>query len=328
MDRKNSTCLSTYIESNTLWEAVFKKSYRVIAVKILFPDRITEISTRVEILEDNRTVSNCENHPRITDIRRNSQLFICPHGVIGNTIRIMPVRTQTSSETEHFEICEVYVFIQWNQACLRPDLPYMATGVKIINPPKFVYECKEDYELVGDNTVYCQEDGTWTQTSFKCQRRTDCGKLPEVANGVIISNSTTINSTAWLKCNEGFRPLSDHLTYCLPTGMWTSLSFSCELIKCDQSPVIPHGSAELPNGFTYGSKMHITCDQGYMAVEPEFRECHKNGSWGNLNICTPTDDEKKSYFTPGATCSHYTTGQRRGRAQKVNSSLQARTLDS
>ncbi|CAL1271078.1 unnamed protein product [Larinioides sclopetarius] len=228
MDRKNSTCLRIPIQN--IWKAVLKRSYRIIAVKILSQNRITEISARVEIMEGNRTVSICEDQTRITD-RGNNQLFICRHKIIGNTIRITPVRKMLSSETEFFEICEVYVFIQSIEACLQPDFPYKATGHKISTPPsKYVYQCEEDYELVGDNTVFCQEDGTWTQTSFKCQR----------------------------------------------------------MIKCDPSPVIPHGRAELPNGFTYGSYIHITCDPGYMAVELEFRECHKNGSWGNLNICTQT----------------------------------------
>ncbi|GFY28709.1 sushi, von Willebrand factor type A, EGF and pentraxin domain-containing protein 1 [Trichonephila clavipes] len=286
MDKINDTCISTYAGPNTFWIATLTKSFRIVAVRVIFPDRIKEISVMVEIMEGNSSRSPCESHQRKSDSERNGQLFVCKKGAIGDKVIISQQLSELYNENERFGLCEVFIFLQPHYACLRPDIPYMGTGRRTASPIKYVFECAEDYELVGDKETVCRSDGTWSSGYSTCKKRTHCGELPTVANGFVRANFTTINSTAWLECEEGYRPLSDHPIHCLPTGAWTSLSLRCEIIKCDPNPVIPHGKGILPSGFLYGSKLHITCDKGYVAVESWPRECDENGTWGNLNICS------------------------------------------
>ncbi|GIY63312.1 CUB and sushi domain-containing protein 3 [Caerostris extrusa] len=250
-------------------------------------------TTMVKIFNENV----CTAHkilPNLTGPNREKLLFTFPKGPVADKVRIYP--STESTKNNYFQFCEVYLFFQNDNNCLRPDIPYKGrSGHKILNPTTYKLECSEGYELVGEENVLCQQDGTWAPSSTTCRKKmlelkssgTQCGKLPSVANGDFRADSTSINSIAWLNCNEGFRSLSANSIRCLPTGQWESSSLRCRIILLRlKSPNIPHGKGKLLGGNVYGSKLSITCDTGFGPQQSELRECNENGTWGNLNICT------------------------------------------
>ncbi|GIY70178.1 CUB and sushi domain-containing protein 3 [Caerostris darwini] len=312
VDNETSTCTEHLVGNNPYWEAILTKQCRIVAVMIFFQENARASTTMVRIFNENVCTAH-EIFLNMTGSSRDKLLFTFPKGPVADKVLIYP--STESNRNNYFQFCEVYLFFQNDNNCLRPDIPYKGrSGHKTSNPTAYNLECSEGYELVGDRNVLCQQDGTWAPSSTTCRKnsatfgtlvpvpstlaqivgtrkpqtciKTQCGELPSVANGGLQADSTSINSIAWLNCNEGFRSLSANSIRCLPTGLWESASLRCGLILCDENPNIPHGKGKLLGGNAYGSKLSITCDTGYGPQQSELRECNENGTWGNLNICT------------------------------------------
>lgn len=174
------------------------------------------------------------------------------------------------------------------------------------------YVCKDGFYLSGSSERRCHRWYEWDYPSPLCEpvtrnakqlgtsktkglsvtegweqsNVTHCGSLPQIANGALIVNSSNIGSIAWLKCTEGFKPLTDDNVTCLPSGKWSSQSLHCTAIQCEANPVTPNGRViMLNNSSYYGSSLQVKCNQGYGTHNTIIRKCNEFGTWGDLNVC-------------------------------------------
>ncbi|GFU58045.1 uncharacterized protein NPIL_295441 [Nephila pilipes] len=207
MDGKNDTCFKILLGPDTFWIAVLTKPYRIVAVRVTFPDRIKEISLLVDIMEGNSSRSTCESYQRKSDSDKNSQLFVCKKGVMGDRVIITQQITEPYNENEHFELCEVNIFLQpnygnffvkfWLRAVRSwpENVTKMGLGIPRIctqitcDPTKLevsnegqwvplnetisirVLICQTGYHIEGSPAVTrCLPNGSWSYTMAVCRK--------------------------------------------------------------------------------------------------------------------------------------------------------------
>ena len=55
----------------------------------------------------------------------------------------------------------------------------------------------------------------------------DCGNPPDIPNGVITANDTSLGSTAQYTCNDGYILLGGATRICESTDMWSGTEPAC-----------------------------------------------------------------------------------------------------
>ncbi|XP_035211460.1 CUB and sushi domain-containing protein 1-like isoform X1 [Stegodyphus dumicola] len=281
IDGNSSTCISTEMQSEGFWMGMLNASFNINAIKVVFPRNI-QVKVQVLVKEDKRSEIPCGNYSGSTGTD-SGLLFICPPGAIGTSVIIQDL----SKVLHRFVICEVTLYTLQASPCLRPDIPFNVNAHKTVGVhfTEYTFSCKSGYYLEGPQRILCNSYGIWQDKAPEC-KPSSCGKLPDIANGILIANSTTIGNTAWLICNEGYRPLSNDEITCLRTGEWTKPYPLCAPIQCDDKPKIPHGSAVLLTySAFYGSPLKIECDEGFFPKGNISRMCELDGTWGDLDIC-------------------------------------------
>ncbi|XP_042910546.1 E-selectin isoform X2 [Parasteatoda tepidariorum] len=280
IDSNRTTCIQSNSTTIAVWEILIEK---ISPIKMIKVDLLTDSPLNVDILVIGKNKTSLCGRAESYLGSGSSLIVVCPSGLEGNSIRM----TQRSYPEMIFKLCEISVFSSYGvAACLKADTPLNARGQKQVGTEStmYVFTCNQGYELMGEKSVHCQSNGSWSSTSAVCIKKNICESLPHVANGIVYR--TSINSSALLVCNEGFKPLTDDKIYCLPTGKWSSNSLHCIPIECKRNPIIPFGRGHLIDGNSvYGSRLQIKCDLGYAAIESDLRQCQQDASWGNLDIC-------------------------------------------
>ncbi|XP_053399437.1 low-density lipoprotein receptor-like [Mercenaria mercenaria] len=110
-----------------------------------------------------------------------------------------------------------------------------------------------------------------------------CGLAPDIAHGVISSNSNTIGSSANVTCDAGYETATESIL-CQDTGIWETAF--CSPNDCGPVEKIQYGTIYLSdiNNTTFGASGSVVCDEGYETLTP-ITTCRKNGKWDSV-ICT------------------------------------------
>ncbi|XP_060792623.1 sushi, von Willebrand factor type A, EGF and pentraxin domain-containing protein 1-like [Neoarius graeffei] len=115
---------------------------------------------------------------------------------------------------------------------------------------------------------------------------------PDVGeNRVIVDDSgqeTFPNgSTVTFKCSVGYRPessLASKSITCVGTE-WTNLELNCTKKSCGLLPELANGKYTYPNGHLFGATAEAQCNEGYMLVGQNTRNCLENGWDGRDHVC-------------------------------------------
>ncbi|KAG8186014.1 hypothetical protein JTE90_004436 [Oedothorax gibbosus] len=286
MDNSTQTCSDKMSKPDPVWEVVLTKSFQISVVKVTVPAHAV-VDIVVKIRDGNNLEKSCRKYSGRTESARRTIVYLCEKGIRGDRVRIIQPNTGVA-------LCEVYLHsLTDKENCLRPDSPFLAKGRTSIsgNITSYIFYCNSSYELVGDPEVICK-GGTWSKSSAFCRKKEmipqgpHCHSLPNVINGFLRVNTTSINSIAYLKCHEGYMPQGADRVYCLTSGKWTPNDLTCKVIECETNPTIRHGKGVLVSkSALWGTKLQIICNPGFIAIDPELRACHKNATWGNLDIC-------------------------------------------
>ncbi|KAL4219782.1 hypothetical protein ACF0H5_020194 [Mactra antiquata] len=138
--------------------------------------------------------------------------------------------------------------------------------------------CVSGNEIIGNSTITCQADGTWSDNPV-CDS-TDCGQ-PSISNGQVdLSNGTTTGSIVSIACNKGYDLEGPHVIVCNVQG-WNDNSAKCVLQDCGpfDSPV--NGYYTSDNSTTFNSVVAFGCNENYLLVGEDTMHCNSDGKWSS-----------------------------------------------
>ncbi|XP_053227280.1 sushi domain-containing protein 1 isoform X2 [Podarcis raffonei] len=118
---------------------------------------------------------------------------------------------------------------------LPPSVPNAYSAVnKTTYGNKVVYTCQPGYVIEsGNSTAVCSSSGQWKEADFVC-KEIDCGKPRWFPNNtdIIWDNRTTLGSTIYYKCREGFQFFGEHnFSQCTTSQKWGNITFECKEVK-------------------------------------------------------------------------------------------------
>uniref|UniRef100_A0A8C5S4Z8 Sushi domain-containing protein 1 n=1 Tax=Laticauda laticaudata TaxID=8630 RepID=A0A8C5S4Z8_LATLA len=159
---------------------------------------------------------------------------------------------------------------------------------------QILYTCQPNYVFEsGNSTAVCNAKGKWEGADMVC-KEIDCGKPPWLPNADIIwDNSTTLGSTVYYKCKDGFQSFGEHnFSQCKISHKWENITFECKEIICGQPPVLSFSNM-IWNGAAHpGSTVEYNCMKGFYSTGTKSHSvCSRNGSWEMLDLrCKKVQD--------------------------------------
>ncbi|XP_064624524.1 sushi, von Willebrand factor type A, EGF and pentraxin domain-containing protein 1-like [Lineus longissimus] len=141
------------------------------------------------------------------------------------------------------------------------------------------FECDMGYELEGHRNITCLQDGKWSANKPVCKEITCRPPMPP-HNGFLVTNATTLGSTAIFKCLSGYKINGSQAIVCLPSGTWSGVEPVCELITCPGLSD-PYDGKMVLSGLTPGNSATFSCSLGFNLIGPETMNCTAEGSWSS-----------------------------------------------
>lgn len=171
---------------------------------------------------------------------------------------------------------------------------------------KAEYFCSHGYELVGNQSLYCNASGIWEGQIPKCVEII-CTLLP-LTTGLRLTSSRSVtiyrpDDVARFDCQPGHRMTTAHRSIkCTRSGRWDNAMPRCDPIICDPVPSILNGRVSVEgtgNDTTFhpGQTLSYSCDVGYEPPIADNRiRCNEGGTW------TSTHRHVKGMFCQVVTC--------------------------
>ncbi|XP_028660616.2 LOW QUALITY PROTEIN: sushi, von Willebrand factor type A, EGF and pentraxin domain-containing protein 1 [Erpetoichthys calabaricus] len=150
-----------------------------------------------------------------------------------------------------------------------------------------LYSCKSGYELVGNSTLLCGEDGVWTGETPTC-KHIECAAPEEIPNGKVAYLEVKFGHSVTYHCDRGFRLEGQEKRICLETGQWDSEVPKCKEIYCDVPQPIENGFVEGVD-HSFGSTIIYSCTPGFQLAGHALLTCEESGWSSSPPVCLPTD---------------------------------------
>ncbi|XP_053403781.1 uncharacterized protein LOC123554697 isoform X2 [Mercenaria mercenaria] len=167
----------------------------------------------------------------------------------------------------------------------------------VLYKSQFVYnenvtlECDTGYQLQGNATISCQDNGTWINLP-ECQP-VKCEEFTKPDNAAISPNKQQYEYTdnITIECNDGYKFQGENTFSCLANGSWTGVP-TCTHKECHLF-VIPENAESTPNKsqFLYSENVTIKCNIGYELQGIETISCQTDGTWKEVPTCSPVECE-------------------------------------
>ncbi|XP_043572153.1 sushi, von Willebrand factor type A, EGF and pentraxin domain-containing protein 1 isoform X1 [Chiloscyllium plagiosum] len=152
---------------------------------------------------------------------------------------------------------------------------------------KAVYTCKPGFQLIGNTTVICGEDGKWQGRRPIC-KPIECPVPQEIASGRAQFEKLYYRDIVTYTCNTGFRLEGQERLTCLETGQWNAMAPVCKPIKCDPPQLIENGFVE-GSDYSFGALIFYSCFPGFHLIGNSMHIC-KETFWSSaLPYCAPID---------------------------------------
>ncbi|XP_071884742.1 complement receptor type 1 [Anas platyrhynchos] len=152
------------------------------------------------------------------------------------------------------------------------------------------YECEPGYEFSpGQNTrhITCLADLTWSEAPSSCNKIS----CPDP----VVGNARPVNvwykpvkymygDTVSISCNEGYTIRdygSNVVLRCTNKGTWDPAVTECTSVPHCPQPVTDHGREvyKSKNDYSVGTRVTMTCDEGYVLRGDEQIECKADQNW-------------------------------------------------
>jgi len=150
------------------------------------------------------------------------------------------------------------------------------------------FRCSRGYKLVGERSLRCRADKTWSGTVPVCERQT-CPTPHAPVNGRISSPVVTTFSGSVLEfeCDVGYRLVGSKVVRCTDQEVWNSTFPVCEMVNCGQPPAVDHADVD-STAFSYGDVVRYVCHRGFQRSGPGSVRCLADGTWdvgGGPTVC-------------------------------------------
>jgi CUB/sushi domain-containing protein len=190
--------------------------------------------------------------------------------------------------TGRIPICSKY-------ECL--SLPLIEHGIISAKPhdDSYVqkYTCEPQYEIVGEKSLICLPDNTWSAPAPRC-RLAFCSHVPHIPKMSYKKQKMRLGETLQFACQTGFQLMGDPFIKCNHNGLWEKSFPSCKPRTCKVKQNIRHGRWTLipsdfkkkiwsqggsitqyddPSVVSVGDKISVLCDPGYEVYGSEVTEC-------------------------------------------------------
>ncbi|XP_052500473.1 sushi, von Willebrand factor type A, EGF and pentraxin domain-containing protein 1 [Budorcas taxicolor] len=150
-----------------------------------------------------------------------------------------------------------------------------------------LYTCKPGFELVGNTTTLCGENGHWLGKKPTC-KPIECPKPKEILNGKFSYTKLHYGQTVTYSCDRGFRLEGPKALTCLETGDWDVDVPSCNAIHCDPPQPIENGFVEGAD-YSYGAMIIYSCFPGFQVAGHAMQTCEESGWSSSIPTCVPID---------------------------------------
>ncbi|XP_052280448.1 sushi, von Willebrand factor type A, EGF and pentraxin domain-containing protein 1-like [Dreissena polymorpha] len=151
-----------------------------------------------------------------------------------------------------------------------------------------VFSCHTGYDVIGNEVVCCQKNGTWTSSKTFCSLK-DCGTPNQPANGRMTVNATTYLGTTVFSCNLGYSLIGSQILLCQANGTWNALEPVCQIRDCGSLLAPESGSVSYTSSI-YQSVARYDCNTGYAMVGNGTRFCLSDATWsGQPPFCQIKD---------------------------------------
>lgn len=170
-----------------------------------------------------------------------------------------------------------YMEVSRNDSC--PDLPEIQNGWKttshtaLVRGARITYQCDPGYDLVGQDTLTCLLDLTWSKPPPFCEKIMYCSDPGHVDHSTrsLSDAKLLVGTTIQYTCNSGFVLQGRATLTCYGrepgTPVWTSRLPHCvseESVSC-KSPGVPDNAYQILSKRLYlpGESLTFMCYQGY-----------------------------------------------------------------
>ncbi|XP_076997754.1 sushi, von Willebrand factor type A, EGF and pentraxin domain-containing protein 1 isoform X2 [Tamandua tetradactyla] len=150
-----------------------------------------------------------------------------------------------------------------------------------------LYTCKPGFELVGNTTSLCGENGQWLGGKPTC-KPIECPKPKEILNGKFSYTNLYYGQSVTYSCDQGFRLGGSKVLTCLETGSWDVDAPSCNAIHCNSPQPIENGFVEGAD-YRYGAVIIYSCFPGFHLAGHSMQTCEESGWSSSIPTCLPID---------------------------------------
>uniref|UniRef100_A0A8C3EX58 Sushi, von Willebrand factor type A, EGF and pentraxin domain-containing protein 1 n=1 Tax=Corvus moneduloides TaxID=1196302 RepID=A0A8C3EX58_CORMO len=150
-----------------------------------------------------------------------------------------------------------------------------------------LYTCKPGFELLGNTTVLCGEDGQWLGGRPVC-KPIQCRRPKKILNGKYSFTNFHYGQTVRYFCDRGFQLQGEETLRCLETGEWSTEVPSCKAINCQPPQPIENGFVEGAD-YSYGAMVIYSCVPGFQLSGLAMQTCEELGWSSSTPTCLPTD---------------------------------------
>ncbi|NXO38057.1 SVEP1 protein, partial [Locustella ochotensis] len=150
-----------------------------------------------------------------------------------------------------------------------------------------LYTCKPGFELLGNTTVLCGEDGQWLGGRPVC-KPIQCARPKKILNGKYSFTNFHYGQTVRYFCDRGFQLQGEETLRCLETGEWNTEVPSCKAINCQPPQPIENGFVEGAD-YSYGAMVIYSCVPGFQLSGLAMQTCEESGWSSSTPTCLPID---------------------------------------
>uniref|UniRef100_A0A8C6R0X9 Sushi, von Willebrand factor type A, EGF and pentraxin domain-containing protein 1 n=1 Tax=Nannospalax galili TaxID=1026970 RepID=A0A8C6R0X9_NANGA len=150
-----------------------------------------------------------------------------------------------------------------------------------------LYTCKPGFELVGNTTTLCGENGQWLGGKPTC-KPIECPEPKDILNGKISYTNLHYGQTITYSCDRGFQLEGPKALTCLETGDWDVDAPSCNAIQCNAPQPIENGFVEGAD-YSYGAMIIYSCFPGFQVAGHAMQTCEESGWSSSIPTCIPID---------------------------------------
>ncbi|XP_023234733.1 sushi, von Willebrand factor type A, EGF and pentraxin domain-containing protein 1-like [Centruroides sculpturatus] len=171
----------------------------------------------------------------------------------------------------------------------EPRNGYLWKEVEIRQPivgDRIWFSCENGYNLVGSESIQCQENGLWKPEIPHCAAITCPPPTDYPPKTVIIKHEEMFSFGDQLAhvCEAGYRPDGDLTIKCLENGTWSQPNGICSKVSCGR-PQINNGGIVLGMSYMYHDKVVIKCPPGSKSSGKVVLTCKGNGKWNDEPYC-------------------------------------------